>query len=218
MRSINRFFVTVTIAAATAPNVAAQETQGWRWSVAGGPTVALSNGHFFQPGSDGTRFISSEPIITGGEHGIFHFALGASRRIPGSSLLFRGELLYNSSESAPRPWLAASRPLWYPRPALRDEAYLIGTGLEWDALPTKPWSPYLLTTLGLMHSRLGWNRDASSNRVNETTVSQGLFAGYGAGLRIRVGQREYFTEWRRIYTTYSTYGSSVAPLSLGVRF
>lgn len=217
MRSIARLFVALTMAAVAASDVAAQETQGWRWSVAGGPTLAMKRGRSFQPGSSDSIFIQSEPIITGAEKGVFNFALGASRPIPGSSLLFRGELLYNRSASSPKPW-AVSSPVWSPRPALRDEAYMISTGVEWDALPTKQWSPYLLTTAGFVHSRLGWNRDPQSNRIGETTVSDGAFVGYGTGMRLRIGRREYFAEWRRHYAWHKVYGSTVAPFSVGIRF
>jgi len=214
MRTINRLVVGLIITVTAASDVTAQE--GWRWSVVGGPTFAPNSGRFFQPGSNGITFSQSEPIVTGADHGVLHLGLDASRTIPGSSLRFRSQLLYNRRGSSPRSW-TGDDPLWQPRPALRDEAYMISTGLDWDALPTKSWSPYLLTSVGLMQSRLSWSRDPRSNRFDETTVSHGPFVGYGTGLRIRAGQREYFAEWRR-HHTWNVYGADVAPFSFGIRF
>jgi hypothetical protein len=179
--------------------------------------MALQSGRFVVRSSSfcGSCDPSFDPIA-GAVHGQYHVALGVSRQLIGSSLILRGEALYNRSVSSPQTYTPfyAGMPA---RPALRDESYVIDAGFEWDALPTKPWSPYLLTTVGLVFNRLGWNRDPNSHRIEEQEDSFGPLVGAGAGVRVSVGKRELFAEWRR-HATANVYGSTFAPFSLGIRF
>jgi hypothetical protein len=203
--------------------VVAQETARWRWSLAGGPSIALRNNRLVpQSGNDQFQFSLTEPIIRGADDGVFNVMLGASRPVAGSALIARVELLYNRAASSSRPSNACLPSfvclLNHARPALRDEAFAADVGLEWDALPSKSWSPYLVTTLGVMNSRLGWSRDPSSGRVDEGKSTYGAFAGVGAGVRHRIGKHEYFMEYRRHHTWYSLYGSTSVPFSVGFRF
>jgi hypothetical protein len=216
-------FASVFVFSSTSDSLAQQEAR-WRWSLAGGPSVALINGRLV-PQSDADRysFNLSEPIIRGAENGVFHVMLGASRPLVGSALRARAELLYNRAVSSPHPTSACQPPPFicmsdYSRPALRDESFAVDVGLEWDALPSRSWSPYLLTTGGFMNSRLGWSRDPGSAHVDDRSSTYGAFAGIGAGIRHRLGKHEYFVEYRRLHSWYSLYGSTAVPFSIGFRF
>ncbi|HEY8174198.1 MAG TPA: hypothetical protein VIF32_00770 [Gemmatimonadaceae bacterium] len=224
MLSTRRVFFASALILVSSSEVTAQQTARWRWSLAGGPSIAFRNGRFV-PQSDGDRssFQLSKPIIRGAEDGVFNAMLGASRSLAGSALITRVELLYNRAVSSPRPSNACPPPPFIcmsdiSRPALRDETFAADLGLEWDALPSRAWSPYLLTTLGVMNSRLGWSRDSTSRHVDENKSTYGAFAGVGAGVRHRIGKHEYFMEYRRHHTWYSLYGSTSVPFSIGFRF
>lgn len=201
------------------PFASAQTAPRVRWSFSTGPTMAFQNGRFFAP--DFRVCPQCDPPIlpiTGAEHGQYHFALGVSRELLGSALILRGEALYNRSVSSPnayRMFYPTSLPVRY---ALRDEVYVVDVGFEWDALPSRSWSPYLLTMVGVEFNRLGWSRDPGSAQIDEQHDSFGAIASAGAGMRVRIGKRELFTEWRRQAASRSVYGSSLAPFSFGIRF
>jgi hypothetical protein len=98
-----------------------------------------------------------------------------------------------------------------------DETFGLGIGTQWDALPGRRWSPYLLTTGGFMHSRLAWSR-AGNTEPDETLGTWGPFLGYGAGMRVQLWRIESFVEWRRQHLWHTLVSSRVAPLSLGIRY
>ena len=192
----------------------AQEKPHVRWSLSTGPSIAIpGNGVWFP-------YDQAEDAIAFGQHGRYHAALGVSRALGGTALVFRGEALYNLSGGSHR-----NRRAMFPYPgfsifqryALRDESYALSAGLEWDALPSKAWSPYLLTAAGWEMNRLRWSRDTTSERLEGQHDSFGILLALGGGVRVRVGKRELFSEFRR-YWKAGSYGSSFAPLSLGVRF
>jgi hypothetical protein len=224
MLSIYRVLFTSVLVLVAMSHVSAQQTARWRWSLAGGPSVAFPNGRLVpQSGNDQFQFSSTEPIIRGAEDGVFNVMLGASRPLAGSALMARVELLYNRAVSSPHPSNACLPPPFIcvtdrSRPALHDESFAADLGLQWDALPSKAWSPYLLTSLGAMNSRLGWSRDSSSGHVDQSKSTYGAFAAVGAGMRHRIGRHEYFVEYRRHYTWLSLYGSTSVPFSVGFRF
>jgi hypothetical protein len=201
-----------------ATTVSAQTSPGMRWSFSTGPTVALPNDRVYSRDFNfcGACDPSTYPI-TGAEHGQYHFALGVSRQLLGSALILRGEALYSRSVSAPNTYRTWSQYVTS-RPALRDEAYITDVGFEWSALPTRSWSPYLLTMFGLEFNRLRWSRDPTKDRLDDQYDSYGAIVSAGAGVRIRVGKRDFFTEWRRQAASHSVSGSTLAPLSFGIRF
>jgi hypothetical protein len=222
MLSTHRVLFACSLVLVSSSQVTAQQTARWRWSLAVGPSLAFRNNRRV-PQSDGDRysFRLSEPIIRGAEDGVFNVMLGASRPLAGSALITRVELLYDRAVSSPRPHSAClpGAPLaCYERPALRDEQFAVDLGFEWDALPGKSHSLYLLTTAGAMNSRLGWSRDPSSGHVDDSKSTYGAFAAVGAGLRNRIGKHEYFMEYRRHHMWYSLYGSTAVPFSVGFRF
>lgn len=202
-----------------APIAGAQTAPRVRWSLSTGPTMVLQNDRLVARDFNlcGQCNPPTYPV-SGAEHGQYHFALGVSRELLGSALIVRGEALYNRSVSSPNTYRVTRYPSVTSRSALRDEAYVADVGLEWDALPSRSWSPYLLTMLGVEFNRLGWSRDPFSSRIDEQYDSFGAIASAGAGMRVRVGKRELFTEWRRYRASSSVYGSSLAPFSFGIRF
>jgi hypothetical protein len=201
-----------------ATTVSAQPAPRLRWSFSTGPTIVVENNRLYA-----RDFIicgacdSSAYPITGAKNGQYHFALGVSRELFGSSLILRGEALYSRSVSSPNTFRALS-PFITVRSALRDEAYVADVGFEWDALPSRSWSPYLITMAGVEVNRLRWSRDPKENRLDEQHDTYGAIGSIGAGVRVRVGKREFFTEWRRQATSRSVSGSNLAPASFGIRF
>jgi hypothetical protein len=202
-----------------APFASAQTAPRVRWSFSTGPTMVFQNERWVAPDFMlcGQCNPPTHPI-TGAEHGQYHFALGVSRELLGSALILRGEALYSRSVSSPNSYRSTRYSFLTSRSALRDEAYVVDVGFEWDALPSKSWSPYLLTMLGVEFNRLGWSRDPVSTRIDEQYDSFGAIASAGVGMRVRIGKRELFTEWRRQNASRSVYGSSLAPFSFGIRF
>lgn len=192
----------------------AQEKPRVRWSLSTGPSIAIPGNNYWFP------YDPAEDAIGGGQHGRYHAALGVSRELGGTALVLRGEMLYNVSGSSHR-----SRHVMYSSPeftifqryALRDESYAVSAGFEWSALPSRAWSPYLLTAAGWTMNRLRWSRDTTSAHLEGQHDSFGILLALGGGVRVRVGKTELFTEFRR-YRKAGAYGSSFAPLSLGIRF
>ncbi len=219
--------VLVTVCLTITTSVSAQTT-GWRWSVAGGPSLFPESGPFAirgSPYSDQFSVMPSDTLIRGGRRGRFNLAVGASRPIPGTSLQFRAELLYNrnASTAADNGNAGSTGDLALPqlpnlRNAIRDDAYAVAVGTQWDALPGRRWSPYLLTSVGFMHSRLSWSRGPNADRPDDLITSWGPFASYGAGVRVRFGRVEYFSEWRRQLLWHTLLSSRTVPISLGLRF
>lgn len=145
--------------------VEAQNPGGFRWSVATGPTMAIIGTGLVC----GNQFnCTRDNAVTGAAHGRHHLGVGVSRPIGRTALVFRADALYNVSVSSANSWTMLP-PGFAARNALRDEWYSLGLGLQWDAMPRKLWSPYLLTSAGLAFNRLGWNDiDVMSTTINRS--------------------------------------------------
>jgi hypothetical protein len=194
--------------------VEAQDPGGFRWSLSTGPTMSLT-GRGLVCASELT--CTSSNLITGAHNGRHHFGVGVSRSISGTALVVRADALYNVSVSGANSWtMTGSR--FAARNALRDEWYSLGLGLQWDALPAKPWSPYLLTSAGMAFNRIGWNEsDVMSTAIDRSQDQIGIFGALGAGMRVRVSGVELFSEVRRHYSP-TLNGSRPMPFSFGIRF
>src|ERR687897_3386336 len=79
----------------------AQDSVRWRWSVAGGITANRGHSSFFQPGSSHFRISLDQPLITGASRSLGHASIGLSRRLAGTALTPRIDVLYNRGESNP---------------------------------------------------------------------------------------------------------------------
>ena len=192
----------------------AQDPGGFRWSLSAGPTMSLT-GKGLVCASEFACTPSN--LITGAHSGRHHVGVGVSRSISGTALVVRADALYNISASGANSW-TMTRSQLAARNALRDEWYSLGLGLQWDALPTKSWSPYLLTSAGLAFNRIGWNdSDVMSTSINRREDQMGLFGALGAGARVRVSAVELFSEVRRHYSP-TLNGSRPMPFSFGIRF
>ena len=201
------------------------QQEGVRWTVAAGPSMALRNGRLIPLGNP-FSFTWNDPMITGAIDGKFNASVGLSAPVANSALRWRAELLFNQARSGParywRPCDPDSSPpvLTFcggPRPALRDELYVLNGGLDWDAFPDRRWSVYLLTTLGYAHSRLHWSRDHTASRPDERTLSNGIAASAGIGYRFPLWQHEGFFEMRRLATS-RVHSATFVPFSFGIRF
>ena len=205
----------------------AQEPPATRWSLSAGPTMQYGSG---QPWiSNGTNYFvtSEDTIVTPSRNAIGHVSLGMSRAISGTALVFRADLLYAHSRGGGRGFNADSSNdgspfgLWRnfnTRPALRENTLMLGAGLQWDALPGRAWTPYLLTTAGVRYTRLGWSQDTLGTTVDRSAASWGQFVNVGGGIRINVGKREVFGEWRWYGVSHRAAGSRFVPFSFGIRF
>lgn len=207
----------------TATSLIAQDSVRWRWSIGGGPNYPTGHVRFYQPGSDGSRYVFDQPLITGASRHFGHVTVGASRRHPTTAITSRIDLLYNRGESPARnPAYYPPSPMWgffaAARPALVDEMLAATYGLQWDALPTRRTSPYVLTYAGWAYSRLQWSSDPFSEQPDQATASHGHAVGVGGGIRHRVGNRELFLELRHPWVSSNVYSMGAAPLTFGIRF
>jgi hypothetical protein len=209
-------FLVLAASVAAVSMSGAQEAPRIRWSLAGGPSFSFGQGRPIVTRSNSFVATSADTVVLATSSAKYHVTLGASRELRGSALVARGELFYNRSLGSP-----AGAGQFYgltTRQALREDVYGLNVGFQWDALPSKAFSPYLLTTAGVMHSRVGWSRDSSSRRVDTTSPSWGPTLAAGMGLRLRVAHREFFTEWRRYYRWHTLTGTTFVPVSFGIRF
>lgn len=209
-----RHLLTVAILCA-ASAAGAQPKAGTHWSLSAGRSVLYGSAQPWISGDNDFMLSSTDTMVqSSGMRNVGHVALGGSRTLSGSALLLRAEVLYNANRGDP----ASSPSPTYLRQSLREETMLLGGGLEWDAMPSRSWSPYVLTTAGYRHTWIGWSRDPASDRVDRTVTTSGPFVSVGSGLRLGVGGREYFAEWRWYGIGHTVAGARFVPVSVGVRF
>jgi hypothetical protein len=198
----------------------AQEQARTRLSVLVGGSVLYGGGNPWMSGDNDFMLSSSDTLVSSsGMDNIGHVGLGVSRALSNTALVLRGEVLFNQNRAS--PWHAAISP--FPgspnmRQALRERTLLGGAGLQWDALPRHRMSPYLLTSAGVRASWIGWSRDSSRTSPDRTVRQIGPFVSLGGGLRLKLGRREYFTEWRWYGLPNDLAGSRFVPVSVGMRF
>jgi hypothetical protein len=193
----------------------AQQPAKWHWSLAGGPSFTLGTSFTVVRGNT-LDVVTHDTVLLGDHGGKYHAALGVSRSLGTSSLTLRGDLVYAHIRSA-----SGSVPTtFYGLPARRvlgEDVFAADLGLQWDAFPTRAFSPYLLTSVGVMHSRLGWSSDSAATKPDETALGWSPTLGLGTGMRLRIGRREVFTELRT-YRRGGNHGSNISPISIGFRF
>ncbi len=143
--------------------------------------------------------------------------MGVVRTLGGTALNSRMDATYQLTTSSPAdPGRFPSASLSN-RNAIRDEALGFQAGVEWNAVPKSDWSPYIVTTIGTLTSRLAWNTDSTQTRPNRSDISTGVALNLGVGVRAALLGANAFVEWRRQMAN-SVDGSRVMPLIIGVRF
>jgi hypothetical protein len=209
----NRIAIVVALFAGTTVSAAqGRDSTHWRWSVSGGPTVLMGGritpapNNFYVIGTD-TAFV---PRYEGGMHGVFNLGVGLSRLIPNTSLTFRLQGMVDRTAGVRHPLDS----LGYPASFESDREVFLA-GFQWDGMRSSRWSPYLVTMAGFGRRWSGF--DAISPNTMLYVRDYGIVFSYGAGVRLRLKQREWFLETQRIRGPTLTWYRDF-PISFGVRF
>jgi hypothetical protein len=198
------------VLAAVAAEAGAQDNV--KWLIGVGPTVVSRRG-WLPLRENQFEVTADDTLIRGAATGRGIATLGVTRGLANTALNVRFDATYSLATSAnggSESWLARTRA------ALREETIGFQGGLEWNAIPSSAWSPYITTSVGTAHTRLRWNTDPAAAEPNRSTHSNAVTANFGFGLRAKILGRSAFVESRRQWLSNDR-GSSVLPLTFGVR-
>jgi len=192
----------------------------WTYSIAlGTPGTVGRNYHILGGGFEAS---SSDTLVTSAARGRVYASLAASHAIPKSSLSARTEFTYQLGTSDPGTTFGFGWGGFTTGPAvragLREETIGLHQGLEWNAFPGKHGSPYLLTSVGAIGTRLKWNPDSTSAHPNRELRDVALAASIGFGIKARISKVDWFLECRRQAVGGSTLVTSSMPFMVGARF
>lgn len=157
------------------------------------------------------------PLVGGTDAGP-HVGLGAAFAIPSSALELRAEAFYNQLRGPVNTVMMVGEAGQTARMARRDRVFALGTVLLWRARPAHRVGPYLMTGLGVYHTRLTSAPVAGDPReLNVSGTTYG--ASFGAGFEAPVLGRQYFVEFRRhLVAEEGIRGGPFVPLTVGTRF
>lgn len=192
----------------------------WTYSVAlGQPGTVGRNYHIL---GGGFEISSGDTLVTSAATGRAFASLAASHAIPKSSLTSRTEFTYQLGTTDPGTTFGfgwgGSTTGPAVRAGLREETIGLHQGLEWNAFPGKHWSPYLLTSVGVIGTRLKWNPDSTSAHPNRELRDVALAASIGIGFKSRIWKVDWFLEGRRQAVGGSSLTTSSLPFMIGARF
>ena len=186
-----------------------------KWFVGAGPSTVTQRGLAILP-QDRFDLSAGDTVISGGVSGRGVISVGVARTLGGTALNARVDATYQLTTSSPADPGRFPNVSFSNRNALRDEALGLQAGVEWNAVPKSTWSPYIVTTIGTLTSRLAWNTDSTETRSNRSHISTGVALNLGVGVRAVLLGANAFVEWRRQMAN-SVDGSRVMPLIIGVR-
>lgn len=192
----------------------------WTYSIALGPPGTVGRNYHLLGG--GFEVSSRDTLVMSAANGRVIASLAASHAIPQSSLSARTEFTYQLGTSDPRTTFGFGWGGFTTGPAvragLREETIGLHQGLEWNAFPGKHWSPYLLTSIGAIGTRLKWNPDSTSANPNRELRDVALAASIGFGIKSRIWKVDWFLEGRRQAVGGSSLVTSSLPFLVGARF
>jgi hypothetical protein len=211
--------------AATTPAEGQDDTLRFRWSISGGPSDAIPSGREVRlvPGGDKRCFGCSMPdqLISGAADGQYHASVAVSGDVYRSYVALRMEGTFNRAttrQQTPGPVKCAKGKCTQRRKASRDDAYLLGFGVEGISPAWKGLSSYVVMTGGISINKLGYSTDTVTFKENGDAIAFGPYVAPGVGIKYQALRKvALYTQWR-FAKTFFVPGSSMTPISIGLLY
>jgi hypothetical protein len=213
--------VVVCLLTARSPVQAQDDTTRFRWSIAGGRSIAIPSGRELRSVPAGVCFScqATDQLVTGAADGQFHVAFNISNDL-GKYVAFRMEGTFNRSTTdaqvLPPPTCVGLR-CEQKRKASRDHAYLLGAGLEAISPAWRNFSAFAMITGGITLNKIAWYTD-SVTKQEDKAIAFGPYYAPGVGVRYQVKPKlALYAQWRRAQT-FIIPGSSMTSVSVGLLY